>query len=170
MITGYLIGDRKLIANIDALPARVQAAVAKTVDNLGLRLIRNVVTQKLSGQVLKRRTGRLAASIARGASDTRSRFEQTATTAISYVGTNVTYGKTWEYGAHVPAYDIRPKNGQALHFFTHGAEVFAKVVHMPARDIKARPFLAPALQEMKPLIIAELQATLTNAVKSGLLA
>lgn len=168
MISGYLVGDRQLVAQLGALPKAIQDNIAKTVDMLGLRLIANVVTQKLSGQVLKRRTGRLAASIARGGAQTRSKFEQTSTTAIAYVGTNVTYGRTWEYGAHVPAYEIRPKNGQALHFFSHGAEIFAKVVHMPARDIKARPYLAPALQEMKPQIIAEIQRTLTQTVKDGL--
>lgn len=163
MISGYLIGDRQLVAKMDGLPAAVQRDVAKTVDMLGLRLIQKVVSDKLSGQVLKRRTGRLAASIARGASETRSKFEQTETTATSIVGTNVSYGKTWEYGAHVPAYDIFPKNRQALRFMMNGKEVFARHVHMPARDIKARPFLAPALQEMKPLIIAELQAAARNA-------
>lgn len=165
MISGYLIGDRELVAKLTAIPDAVQRDVARTVDNLGLRLIHNVITQKLSGQVLKRRTGRLAASIARGGADTRSRFEQTATSATSIVGTNVSYGKTWEYGAHVPAYQVRPVKAEALHFFVHGKEVFAKVANIPAHDIKARPYLAPALQEMKPLIIAELTRTLKESAQ-----
>jgi phage gpG-like protein len=162
MISGYLVGDRQLIAKMNRMPAAVQTEVARVVDQLGLRLIANVVQNKLSGQVLKRRTGKLAASIARGSPETRSKFVQTATSATSIVGTNVSYGKTWELGAHVPAYTIYPKNAKALHFTYHGQEVFAKKVNIPAHEIKPRPFLAPALQEMKPLIIAELQAVLTN--------
>lgn len=168
MISGYLIGDRQLIAKLDALPEAVQRDVARTVDQLGLRLIHNVITQKLSGQVLKRRTGRLAASIARGGADTRSRFEQTATSATSIAGTNVSYGKTWEYGAHVPAYTVFPVKAKALHFFVKGKEIFAMRANIPAHDIKARPFLAPALQEMKPLIIAELTATLKRSAAKAL--
>lgn len=168
MISGYLIGDRKLITQMDGMSAKVQREIFATVDKLGRELILRVVYHKLSGQVLKRRTGRLAASIARNAPETRSRFEETAVSATSYVGTNVSYGKTWEYGAHVPAYDIFPKNRQALRFMMNGKEIFAKHVHMPARDIKARPFLAPALQEMKPFIIAELQAVLLKATQDAL--
>ena len=168
MISGYLIGDRKLIAQLQGVPGAIQRDVAKTVDMLGLRLIANVVSNQLSGQVLKRRTGRLAASIARGAKDTRSRFESTDTTATSVVGTNVSYGRTWEFGAHVPAYEIFPKNADALKFVMNGQTIFAKHVNMPARDIKARPYLAPALAAMKPLIIAELSAAATRAAAAAI--
>jgi phage gpG-like protein len=163
MITAYLIGDRQLIARLGKLPAAIEDDVARTVDALGHRLIDRVAHTKLSGQVLKRRTGKLAASIARGGADTLSRFERTATTAISYVGTNVKYGRVWEYGADVKAYTVRPVKAQALHFFVGGQEIFAKHANIPAHHIKARPFLAPALAEMKPLIITELTAALNRA-------
>lgn len=168
MITGMIIGDRELIAKLGKMPEGIQRSVAKTIDQLGLRLIEEVVRNKLSGQVLKRRTGRLASSIARGAPDTRSHFEQTGTTAISYVGTNVSYGRTWEYGAHVPEYIVRPVKAKALHFFFKGTEVFAKSARIPAHDIKARPFLSTALQDMKPLIIRELTDALTKAAQDAL--
>ena len=168
MISGYLIGDRQLVARLGRLPDAIKQEVSQTIDALGLRLINNVVTQKLSGQVLKRKTGRLASSIFRGAPDTRSRFELTGTTATSYVGTNVTYGRTWEYGADVKAYTVRPVKAKALHFFIGGQEVFAKYANIPAHHLKAKPFLAPALEEMKPLIMTELTAALNRAAQKAM--
>ncbi len=156
------------MAQLDALPAAVHKEIARTVDLLGLRMIQMVVRDKLSGQVLSRRTGKLAASIARGAPDTRSRFEQTQTSATSIVGTNVIYGKTWEYGAQIPAYVIRPVKAKALRFTVGGSVVFAQRVNMPARYQQARPFLAPVLAEIKPLAITEITATAKRALEAGL--
>ena len=164
MITGYLIGDRQLIARLQKAGPEIADRVAATVDGLGVTLARHVVQDFLSGQVLKRRTGLLASSITRGGPQTRSRFERSGTSSISYVGTNVKYGTAWEYG--IAAHDIYPVTAKALHFFIAGQEIFAKHVHMPAQAPRA--FLKPALEAFKPTAIAAIQKAAREAVQGAL--
>lgn len=162
MISGYIIGDKQLVARIGRASNYVKAEVDPTVRALGFRLQANVVTQKLSGQVLKRRTGRGAASIAQGSVDSRSRFETTAVSAFAYVGTNVSYMIGWELGftRKVGAGargGPRTLTGRSLESY------IAK--HPPGvKQVPARPFLQPSLVEMRPLIVAELG----NALKRGM--
>lgn len=163
MISGYVLGDREVIARLKNMPDKVMDAVAAKVDELGISLQRRVVTGFLSGPRpthLGRVTGRLAASISRGGADTTSHFERSGTTATAYVGTNVPYGAIWE-NRGLPARTIVPVHAKALRFTIGGEVIFRKSVNMPAKA--ARPFLAPALEEMKPLIISELQKVVTQA-------
>ena len=76
MISGYLVGDRELVKRLQNLPARVMDPIAATTQRLGYGLQAYVQTRKLTGQVLKVRTGRLRASITQGNADSRSRFER----------------------------------------------------------------------------------------------
>lgn len=165
MISGALVGDRQLVARFKALPQRVKTAVDQTTDALGLRLQASVQRDYLTGQVLRVRTNRLRGSITRGAQDSRSRFESTPVTAFAYVGTNVSYGRTWEYDG-IPAHDVVPIRAKALRFEIGGQVFFRKRVHIPAQG--PRPFLAPALQAMRPLIITSYQALLVRVARETL--
>ena len=163
MISGYIIGDKALVARLVNAPEAVKRELDQTVQKLGFALEARVVQTKLSGQVLKRRTGRLAASITTGAAETKSRFESTSLTAFAYVGTNVSYGRAWELGftRRVGAGARGGPNltGKSL------ATYFAK--HPPGtKSYAARPFLKPALQEMRPVIIEQI----TLAAKRGMAA
>ncbi len=169
VITGSIVGDKEVIARLKAMPDKVFDAVALTVYQLGVQLQRQVVTGYLSGPRpthLGRVTGRLAASIT-GGGDTRSRFERNGLVATSYVGTNVSYGAAWENG-------FSKKVGAGARggprFLTSAAEIqtyFAK--HPPGvKQVPARPFLTPALQQMKPMIIAEIQKTVLLAAQNAM--
>lgn len=171
MISGTIIGDKALVAKMDALPLALKRNVDKTVQKLGYGLQALVQGKYLRGPRPARlgvKTGRLLRSITQGAADSRSRFESSGTTAFAYVGTNVEYAGRWEYGGEQKAYTILPKNGKVLHFMVNGADVFAARVNMPARKLEPRPFLVPALAEYKPTTIRELQAVLFTTAEQGL--
>lgn len=161
MISGYLVGDKALIARLGDVSMRMKAEVDTTVQKLGYALQARVQTNYLTGQVLKVRTGRLRSSIAQGSGDSRSRFESTAEKAIAYVGTNVTYGVAWEKG--LPARDVAPVRAKALRFEIGGEVIFRKRVHIPAQP--PRQFLEPALRDLRPTIVYELG----QALKRGML-
>lgn len=165
MISGYIVGDRQLIARMSAMPDDLRRGVEQTVKALGFELQSRVQVQKLTGQVLKVRTGRLKRSISPSAgADSRSRYEQQGDASYYYVGTNVSYGAAWEYGAK--ACDIVPVKAKALRFEINGQVFFRKRVHKPAQA--ARPFLAPALQEMRPMIEEQLAAVLKRVATQGM--
>lgn len=164
MITGTLIGDRQLIARLNAMPAAMKTEIDATVQKLGFELEARVKRDFLTGQVLKVRTGRLRSSISQGAPDSRSRFESAPTKAIYYVGTNVSYGVAWERG--IRAHDIVPVKAKALRFEIGGQILFRKRVHIPAQA--PRQFLEPALTSMRGLIIDELGKALKRGAEKAL--
>lgn len=80
------------------------------------------------------------------------------------VGTNVFYGKAWEKGFSVPATTIRPKKKKALRIPIGGSKragsssfVIRRLVRRPPYTVKARPWLQPAMDDMKPQIMRLLQ-------------
>jgi len=166
MISGYIIGDKALVARISGAGATVKAEIDQTVQKLGYALQARVQTQKLTGQVLRVRTGRLRSSIAQGSADSRSRFESTDTTAFAYVGTNVSYGAAWEHGFNRKVGagargGPRTITGKALETYIRR--------HPPGvRAVAARPFLAPALLEMRAQIQNELGAALKRGMENAL--
>ncbi len=168
MISGYILGDRELVARLGAAPDRMKARLDATVQALGFELERRVKTQYLRGPRPKRLgvvTGRLMSSISHGSADSRSRFVSTPTTSIYYVGTNVDYGAMWEFGFNrrVGAGargGPRTLTGQAL------ATYFAK--HPPGtKAMQPRQFLRPALEDMKAQIVARLQVALRDGMQAA---
>lgn len=83
-------GDSELRLSIDRAGAQAEAVARESIGRLTLRLQRQV-KQKLSGEVLKVRTGRLRRSIT-------NRVESAGGVVSGIVGTNVSYGKTHEFG------------------------------------------------------------------------
>lgn len=165
MITGALIGDRELVAKLRGLGEASKRDMDLTVDRLGLMLGANVQRDYLTGQVLKVQTGRLRSSIARGQPDTRSRFESTANLSVAIVGTNVSYGKTWELTG-IPAHTIVPIRAKALRFEVHGQVLFRMRANIPAQG--PRPYLMPALIAFKGFAMREMQASLERTAKREL--
>jgi phage gpG-like protein len=163
VISGYLIGDKALVARLSALPETIRPKLDETVMRLGRMLQGTVKHDWLRGPRPSRLgivTGRLANSIA-------VRFESTATAITATVGTNVPYGVMWETTGK-PAQTIRPKRAKALRFEIGGEVLFRKSVTIPAQP--PRPFLKPALQQLRPRIITEIEVALTQAAKTALAA
>jgi hypothetical protein len=152
-------GDAALVAKFDSLNDRIYAALVRTMTALGIRLQAIVVEQKLSGQVLKRQSGKLASSI---------NFEigQAPNQITSTVGFNkatVPYGVFQEFG--VPhSWVIEAKNAKALRFTIGGQVFFRKKVTHPG--LQERSFLRSALAQIAPEVGPAIEAAIAAEVRA----
>lgn len=124
--------------------AIVDSALEATVLRLAIKMT-GLVKQKLSGEVLKVRTGRLRRSIHYEMSKSNNRVEAT-------VGTNVKYARTHELGLTIPAHIVEARRGKALKFTVGGKTLFRRRVMIPAVKMPKRSFLEASLQQMAPEI------------------
>jgi phage gpG-like protein len=158
LITATLIGDREVVAKLNAAPDKLRQGLARAVTRLALETER-LAKQKVSGPVLKVRTGSLRSSINIGSTP-----YVTPTAIYGQVGTNIRYARIHEFGGQIHVPEIRPKKARVLAFEVGGQTVFAMraaahVVKMPERS-----FLRSALREMQPRIEEELRATVARAL------
>lgn len=137
-------------ARLRGLPDKLDSAVARTVNRLAIELV-GLVKEKLSGEVLKVRTGRLRRSI-------HKKIDRSASRVEARVGTNVEYGKTHELGLTIPAHIVEVRRAKALAWQQNGRTMFAKRVRIPAVKMPQRSFLRASLDQMEPYIKAELEA------------
>lgn len=169
MITGYILGDRELVRRLDAMPGEAKARVDRTVVALGHELEARVKSAYLRGprpQRLGVKTGRLLSSITQGGADSRTRFESTPDQAFYYVGTNVSYGAGWEYGFNRKV-GAGARGGPRNLSGTAMARYFAK--HPPGvKEVPARAFLRPALQDLRAHIVERLQFALRDSAQRTL--
>jgi len=129
-----------MMARLAFMPDRVQKSLLREITSLALKLEAKVKAEKLSGQVLKVRTGNLRDSI----------HHEVSSTASSVVGrvfsdTSVKYGAIHEFGGVINR--VGSKKGPYQ-------------VTMPKR-----PFMHPSFEEME----SEIQEGIRDAVKEGLL-
>lgn len=160
MLNVTLVGDRELIARLDAMPSRLQAALRRKVTELALKLEHKVKTGKLMGQVLNRRTGKLARSI-------QNKVEASSAGVIGkvYSSGDVKYAAIHEFGGKTPPHVIEPKKAQALAFVINGKQAFFRRVNHPGSNMPERSFLRSSLTEMRPAIVQGLHETVVEAVR-----
>jgi hypothetical protein len=149
MIEGRVIGVESVVERFTLrAPETVRQQVSKAVRGLGLELERNVKSNQLNGGVLNRRTGRLARSV-------NTRFSASADVFSSKTGSNLGYGRIWELTGIAP-HDVVPVGAKALYW--KGAAHPVKIVHIPGQP--PRPWLRPALDQMRPTVQRTLQQAL----------
>lgn len=200
VISGYLVGDKALIASLHEMSPAVKTEVDRTVQKLGFALQSQVQRNYLRGPrpgKLGVVTGRLINSIAAGGADSRSRFVSTDNSAFYWVGTNVKYAAVHEFGFNglVPvkpyirhsykiSFKLKPMSqrkvaskldGEIIYSHDSYQRVLGKVIgyayvngffrHM---NMPARPFLAPALEDMRQTIVTELGAALRRGAITAL--
>jgi phage gpG-like protein len=161
MLSVTLTGADKLGAKLDDLSPAVLAAVAAKSAALADQLL-GLVRQKLSGAVLKPRTGALAASI--GVEGPAIVGDAVVTTVFS--GGDLKYAAIQEYGGVTAAHDILPSRAKALAFLAGGEQVFARIVHHPGSHIPERSYLRASLAEMAAQIEAEMKAAAIDAAQA----
>lgn len=131
-----IVGVERTILAFGAARQRIADAVRAAVTRATFDLVRVVKADKLTGQVLQVRTGRLRRSIT-------GRVEEENGSPVGLVGTNVSYGRVHELGfkgsVKVKAHS-RTIKGKAIPVRAHSRKL----------DIPARPFLVPALNENLP--------------------
>lgn len=160
MISGTITGDKEVSRRLRALPDGIRSRVVDSIGRLTLRLQRKVMQEKLTGQVLKVRTGTLRRSI-----DQRLVTDQAAVSGI--VSTNVGYGKAHEYGHSGPV-TVKEHLRLVKQAFgkTLKSPVWATVKsHTMNQNLPERSFLRSALADMRPEIMAELDRAIAEGVR-----
>jgi hypothetical protein len=159
MFSVSLDGAEALQARLDDLPLAVQAAVRAKAADLAERLRAHVVDDKLSGQVLRSKTGALAGSIGAEVA-----VEGDQVRARVFSAGDLKYARIQEYGGVTPAHQIVPSKARALAFIAGGAQVFARRVQHPGSVIPERSYLRSSLADMAGQITAELKAAVVNSL------
>lgn len=169
MITGQVTGSAEAIQRLKAITPGIRSALEQKIQQLTIKLQRKVVSNKLQGQALNVRTGRLQRSIEQA-------MVKDPQSITGIVSTNVVYARIHEYGGviHMPARmskvyrSIDSKgafrnNGRfakkSRSNFETEHETKAYDIHMPERS-----FLRSALADMRE----EILAGINDAVKEGL--
>jgi hypothetical protein len=160
------------------LPDTEQALVAAEQRLVGELVAR--IRAKASGEVLKQKTGRFAASIHGGVVDQVAQVglgaELLANISVlerikldiaseqggvfAKVGSDDPKAHILEYGAELPPHEIDPNIAHALRFLGHDGAAFAARVHFPGARLKPHSTIHAAFAEMQ----AEIFETLENAV------
>ena len=157
MITAYLVGDEQLLERLRALPDAINSGLARSITQLGIDLQRNVRQDKLSGQVLRSRTGALKSSI-------DLRVDQGARIVSASVFTDLRYGAAQEYG-----FAGTVSVGASLRWIREafGRPIAEKTISVRAHnrrmDLPERSFLRSGLEDMTPAIRAAVEAGVAEA-------
>jgi phage gpG-like protein len=118
---------------------RLLPAMARLGSELQARVIDN-----LSGAVLRRRTGRLAAAQTVALEDGGDEIG----VSVGFDPSAMPYGAIHEFGGRTRAHLIAAKSASALAFTVRGRLVFAKRVNHPGSVEPERSFLRSALAAM----------------------
>jgi hypothetical protein len=154
MLNVTVTGLTEVIQRFSEMPSKVHDGLLAEITKQALDLQRYVVTEKLSGQVLNKITGKLASSIQHDVTDSGSSI-----IGRVYSNNSVSYAAAQEFGAQIP--DRYPVNAKALHFFVGGQEVFAKFAR--GFTLRERSFLRSSLSDKKDQIIAGMTAAVQKA-------
>ncbi len=159
MLKGTLIGGELLAEKLGRLGVDVRTATSRGIARACLRILAKVKAEKLTGEVLNVRTGRLRRSI------TTRMLDEASDRPAGVVGTNVGYGAAWEYG-----FDRKigagARGGPRTLLGKARETYFAK--HPPGtKHYAERSFLRTALEEMRPAIGEEINAALGRAIVGG---
>lgn len=161
MIKFQITGTDRAIAQITETGKGIERSMRDTVGRLTLKLQRKVRADKLTGQVLKVRTGNLRRSI-----DTA--VINSASGTVGVVSTNVKYGRVHEYGfsggVTVRAHLRRAKMvyGKQVNPFVANVSSHTRMMNLPERS-----FLRSALADMSEEIQMELLAAANRAIRGG---
>ncbi|MBV8333915.1 MAG: HK97 gp10 family phage protein [Alphaproteobacteria bacterium] len=158
MITADLVGDQQALERLRALPEAVNSRLLSVITRLGIELQRDVQQDKLSGQVLRSRTGSLKSSI-------DFRIDQSGGSITASVFSDSRYAGAQEYG-FAGTVTIRASLRRIREAF--GRPIAEKTISVRAYDrrmnLAERSFLRSALNDMTPAIRDEVETAAAEAV------
>lgn len=152
-VSADVVGGEQVYIRLQNLPDKLRVALTKAMTLAMIDLRSYIASSKLSGQVLKVRSGTLRRSITQ-------RIIDTSTGVTGIVGTNVKYAAVHEYGFQgqvtVKEHLRKLKSGDVANVSS-----FSRRMSMPQRS-----FLRSGLKDKKEDIQARLAKTI-NEVASG---
>ncbi len=149
--------DREATERLLARGPQFLKKLVDTMNILAFRLQSHIVVDKLQGQVLQHRSGKLGTSIR-----VNPAYVEAGSIAADVLGGGgvAWYGRVHEYGGDGP-YVIRATNRKALRFMVGGKVVFAKSVNH--RPMPMRSFMRSSLDDQRAQIAETLQAAVAEA-------
>ena len=158
MITAYLVGDVQLLERLRALPGAINSGLLRGIAHLGIELQRHVQQDKLSGQVLRSRTGSLRSSVS-------LQVDQSGGAVTASVFTDSRYAGAQEYG-FAGTVSVRASLRRIREAF--GRPIAEKAISVRAydrrMDLPERSFLRSAVEDIASAIRDEVEAALAEAV------
>jgi hypothetical protein len=144
--------DAQLMTYLRSRMGVVREALRVKMTGLMIMLQAHIVGEKLSGQMLQHRTGKLIDSV-RLNPDPAVASETEVEGGVQAGGGPAWYARPLHDGTG--PYEIVAKNKKALMFVLDGKTIFCKRVMHPG--LKARPFMTSSLDEMRGTITEGLQ-------------
>ena len=162
MITFTITGDGPTLERLTVIQSELFSRLERKINLLNTRLQQKIQNEKLSGQVLQQRSGKLKRSI-EVIPASIDRVSGVVSGGVQGAGGPAFYGKFHEFGT-TRSYEIVPVTKQALSFLIGDKRVFAKrVTHPP---IQERSFMRSSQEEMKEEIISGLQQTVQQLLSA----
>lgn len=155
-----LKGDYDLVLRLRALPGRIMEVLWIKLDALTNQTASDIVTEKLSGQVLHRRTGILSGSVHAIPTTIDG---TTIRGGVEAAGGPAAYGKLHEMGLD-RAWEVMSVKKKALAWAgADGKMAFARrVMHPP---LPPRRFMKPTAAELQEILNARLAERLQDLLK-----
>lgn len=161
MIKMTLVGNDRVEARFRSMPERARESLVNAMKRQWFNLQAHVVSEKLSGQVLRRRTGNLASSINVGGANSATAFTETPAEIVGQVGTKVIYGAIHENGGTVNVQAHTRTITQVFGRPVTPAEVF---VRAHSATYPQRSFLRSSIQDLASQIRADMEQSVREAV------
>lgn len=158
MIRADFTGMEALTAALQAWSPRIQTEMEVSIGRLTLILQREVMANRLSGQVLNVQTGNLRRSI-------HQKVKSSGNQVSGTVNTNVRYGVMHEYG-FAGTVSVKAHLRQVRQVFGHtpASPRTARVgAHSRRVNYPERSFLRTALRDLRPAIEQELGRAVERA-------
>lgn len=169
MLNIYYIGgsDERIVQALKTKRPQIIEAVRRRLDIVDAKLQRKIQRDKLEGQVLHHRTGKLINSIRVIPAEVSG---SRVTGMVEGAGGPAWYGAIHEQMpgteyASPRAFDIVPRSKKALAFLMNGKQVIVRRVHHPAP--KERSFMRSSIAEMQEQIFAEIEAAITDVTQES---
>ncbi|HEY8885206.1 MAG TPA: HK97 gp10 family phage protein [Chloroflexota bacterium] len=160
MISFTVEGDQAVVRMLSAKVPKLTNAVRGSITRATFALVAYVKANKLSGQVLKNRTGTLRRKI-------NGRVTETANSITGIAGLKLAYAAAHEYGldvdesvrAHLRT--IKQAFGRSIAPVTFEVKAHSRHVHLPERS-----YLRSSLSEMTPEIQGMIRAAVVGAARA----
>lgn len=163
-ITGHVEGDDRVIQHLSEFPPTAKENLKKNIYKMALILQRHIVTDKLSGQVLNRKTGTLARSI-------QTKMEVGSDYVYGIVGSRVNesnrlvYAAIHEFGGTIPAHDVVAKGGALKFELKNGVTMFRRRVHIPDVKMPERSYVRSSMNDLRDEILLSMKSAVADAAK-----
>ena len=156
------VRGKNVTAWLEAMPARVHDELHRTVQRLVIKLLGIVQREKLQGQVLGHRSGRLSRSIEQKVTD-----EPDSIVGRVFSNATVKYAAIHEYGFNGPE-SVRAHTRKITQAFGNPITPRDVMVAQFTRNMKMpeRSFLRSTLNENADMIIAALKAGAARGAKA----